>query len=546
MLKKLTSVLLVLSLTVSLLSALPAVSAAESATYKGVSYSTDYTKWKQTDAAWKSISLGTSSTTMGASGCLVTAIAIEMCRSAGYSATQFNPGVLVTWLNQKGYFDGSGGLSYAKMTTTTCPRYVYAGRFDAGVDQYTDISVLCTKIQSLQASGYSVIARVNSTTGRSNHFVAVERALGSKDARIYDAVNGRSLLSDYSQYYGLVYFKTNPSGNDTILNTASGSTNSNTSTSTTTNTNTNTSTSTTTNTNTNTNTGTTTNSTTTTTKTGTTTTISTSTPTVTNAASTMVTITYDNNWVYAGKTTHTLRSGENYSLPTLYRDDAAFLGWYRDGEMVTNSSIIPAENHTLVAHWDTKGFCFSVGDPYDSRFTDVPVNKWYYDSVASIFSYGLMNGTTNTTFAPTSELPFQQAITIAARVCKQYTDGDMLFPDQSSPWYLTYVRYGLEEGIIDAMPLDFSYIVTRQEFAEMLSNALPYAALPQVNTIASGSIPDVYKNDDAVYRLYRAGIFQGDGGNNSFRPNDSITRAEAAAVLTRIVNPNARLLFTLS
>ena len=51
--------------------------------------------------------------------------------------------------------------------------------------------------------------------------------------------------------------------------------------------------------------------------------------------------------------------------------------------------------------------------------------------------------------------------------------------------------------------------LTRQEFASILAKALPSSALPSVNDVPDGSIPDVYKSDKGIYQLYRAGVLSG-------------------------------------
>ena len=60
--------------------------------------------------------------------------------------------------------------------------------------------------------------------------------------------------------------------------------------------------------------------------------------------------------------------------------------------------------------------------------------------------------------------------------------------------------------------------------------------LGDIATNENITISDVDENTkygDSIKKLYSAGILKGDG-NGSFRPDDSITRAEAAAILLRV------------
>lgn len=73
---------------------------------------------------------------------------------------------------------------------------------------------MVTKINDLLNSGYYVIARVKN----SGHFVPIARTVGG-DAQLYDpGAASKKLLSEYDGTIGgLIYFKANLSGKDTIL-----------------------------------------------------------------------------------------------------------------------------------------------------------------------------------------------------------------------------------------------------------------------------------------------------------------------------------------
>ena len=156
-----------------------------------------------------------------------------------------------------------------------------------------------------------------------------------------------------------------------------------------------------------------------------------------------------------------------------------------------------------------------------------------------------MSGTSATEFSPASQVTAAQAITMAARLHKIYTTGNGDFA-ASSPWYKSYTDYAQSQKIISSAPSSPNMALTRQEFAAILANALPDNALPQVNQIADGVLPDVYRSDTAIYKLYRAGILTGNDSKGTFLPNSSISRAEAAAILVRMADPNSRMLLTLS
>lgn len=577
---RITSVFLAFCMLFAFFS-MPQADAAGTATYQGKSYSTDYTTWRQGDPAWGTTALGDLHT-FGGSGCLISAISIIMCHSGAYNPAQLNPGLFRDWLDGKGLISHSSDrskdalLSFGGMTKYLSPRFYFVNQTFFSVS--TPMETVCTQIADLHAQGYYVVARVKN----SGHFVAVASVKNGNDAIIYDSgYISKQLLSGYTGTIGgLIWFKADLSAKDTILPLYEGppapsvtpladvygdSDRI---------------------------------------------TLSWSPTNFTthyniyvdakNANGTWrkdyryhfyatspfsldalppgtyrvkVQSTNASNWLYADSDYQTFtvkqgyltvnyhanggtvspgsqlfRQGSGYgTLPTPKKSGAAFLGWYTsDGKMVTNTSKLASnKGHTLTARWTTEGVGFSKTKTYQNNFWDVSSSDWYHDPVVLAYSYGLMDGMEPKKFLPKYQVTASQAITLAARLRKTFLVGSAAF-SSGNPWYKPYADYALSQKIVTTLPGDMNAFLTRQEFAAIITNALPTAALPTVNTVASGILPDVYKSDVGIYRLYRAGILAGRDGKGTFSPNDPISRAEVATVLVRLVDPNARLLFTLT
>jgi len=179
------------------------------------------------------------------------------------------------------------------------------------------------------------------------------------------------------------------------------------------------------------------------------------------------------------------------------------------------------------------------------QFTDVNENAWYgYNqgkSIVNAYEYGLMVGTSSTTFNPTGNITIAEAVTLAARVHSIYNGGDGVFA-QSSPWYKVYVDYAIDNGIIAAGTFsDYNKPATRAEMACIFSNALPETEFTPQNTI--NSLPDVNSATpycEAILMLYRAGVVVGGDDKGTFNPGSNITRAEAAAIISRVILPDTR------
>ena len=60
---------------------------------------------------------------------------------------------------------------------------------------------------------------------------------------------------------------------------------------------------------------------------------------------------------------------------------------------------------------------------YDERFTDVLSGNWAEPYIAAVYEYGLMNGTSPTTFSPGGSMTVAEAVTVTARLHVMYAGG---------------------------------------------------------------------------------------------------------------------------
>ena len=183
-------------------------------------------------------------------------------------------------------------------------------------------------------------------------------------------------------------------------------------------------------------------------------------------------------------------------------------------------------------------------------FVDVPVSAWYADAVRDAWANGLINGVDAAHFDPDGSLTVAQAIKLAAALHQRIENGTVTLKN-GSPWYRSYLEYAVEHGVIEERYLDYSAAalnapVQRAEFAHILYGAAkPYAA---INEIGANALPDVKTGDryaDEIYALYRAGVLTGSDRSATFYPTSLIRRSEAAAILIRAFDEEARRTLTL-
>ena len=188
---------------------------------------------------------------------------------------------------------------------------------------------------------------------------------------------------------------------------------------------------------------------------------------------------------------------------------------------------------------------FEKTKSYTKPFSDVWSGAWYAQDVKTCYEYGLMNGSGGK-FTPGGTLTVAQALTIACRIHDIYTNGKSTLKNGASVWYQPYVDYALAHDMMEAGDFtDYTRPVTRGETACLFAAALPPAELHAINDIDHLSDVSRGKYYNSVLLLYNAGVLTGSGPDCRFRPDDTITRAEIAAITCRMVQPSMREQFVL-
>ena len=185
----------------------------------------------------------------------------------------------------------------------------------------------------------------------------------------------------------------------------------------------------------------------------------------------------------------------------------------------------------------------------DGQFTDVAADAWYASEVKNTYELGLMNGIGGGLFDPEGNVTVAEAITMASRASAANAGLtiEAANPADSGEWYRMYVNYAVKMGFVKDGQFDnFDRPAKRYEVAGIFENAMPEGYFTVKNDVTD--IPDIpdsraYKTD--LLNLYKAGVVMGSDSYGNFRPEDNITRAEAAAIINRVALPENRLSKTL-
>ncbi|MCX7572388.1 S-layer homology domain-containing protein [Tumebacillus sp. DT12] len=198
-----------------------------------------------------------------------------------------------------------------------------------------------------------------------------------------------------------------------------------------------------------------------------------------------------------------------------------------------------AMDHTAVA----------VGD----EFRDVPSNAWYAPYVRGFVKTGIVNGFGDGSFKPEESITRAQFVQILYKVMGQpsVTGTDTGYADATSGWYVPALVYAKKNGGLDQFPaadrFEEGKPLTRGEAARLLWNLIGYDEERQKQPDAV-QFPQAFKAGSAgqkefadqasfpgyavlpVRELAANGVLNG-YGDGTFKPERSITRAEATKML---------------
>lgn len=223
-----------------------------------------------------------------------------------------------------------------------------------------------------------------------------------------------------------------------------------------------------------------------------------------------------------------------------YRDNLGRLwGW---SETIRNS--ITCIDTDSLTDTDSK---FSASTDYYG-FLDADESAWYGSQqqgvIKSVVQLGIMNGYTDGTFHPIGNITLSEAIKMAAVVHATCNNQTISFSaSDGGKWYDAYLNYCVKNRIVSSDEYSsLDAYATRAQIAHIFAKATSDFAV--VNDIDYDYISDVSERSeyaDEILALYRAGILTGDERTRAFRPSDTITRAEAAAIISRVALPTTRI-----
>lgn len=205
------------------------------------------------------------------------------------------------------------------------------------------------------------------------------------------------------------------------------------------------------------------------------------------------------------------------------------------GDVLSKSEVIPATGHKLVYK-----VCSVCGYEVPFPFVDVSKTDWFYNDVKYVWQHDIMNGVSNTKFAPETSMTRAMFVTVLYRLEGSPDVTGMATPPftdigaKNFDWAYNAIVWAYNTGVTkgtSATTFAPGVAISRQEIVTMLYR---YAGSPAVSgspIFGDSSVISSWARN-AVQWAKSFGVVNG-YPNGNFGPVDATTRGQMAAMIHR-------------
>ena len=194
----------------------------------------------------------------------------------------------------------------------------------------------------------------------------------------------------------------------------------------------------------------------------------------------------------------------------------------------------------------------------ESNFKDVNESDWYYPTVKSMVDNGYINGYEDNTFRPNQPISRIEFAKIVLDCLPKSENASVMKDEIKTKFRDAYNGYWATDAIIEATERGF---VTRNQTIDEWSEPITRAEMAQFSYLACkssdfdshlayyadmsdviGDIGDCLASDYCVpiVIMFSSGIVSGTNDNRDYEPESNASRAEACAIINRILDDSLR------
>jgi len=226
-----------------------------------------------------------------------------------------------------------------------------------------------------------------------------------------------------------------------------------------------------------------------------------------------------------------------------------FVGWYTDAALTIPYDFATevTKGFTLYAKWEeVKEDDKDTDKPATTMtFNDVKETDWYYEAVKFVNENGLMNGVAEEEFAPEMLLTRAMIVTVLYRVeGEPAVNRSIPFADiDMGAYYANAVIWAHQNGIVNGISETHfapDVNITREQMVAIIFRYAQYKGVDILTLEENLGFADAHEiSEYAISALNWAvgnGIIKGRAGNK-VHPTDTATRAEVATIFYRFLGP---------
>lgn len=181
-----------------------------------------------------------------------------------------------------------------------------------------------------------------------------------------------------------------------------------------------------------------------------------------------------------------------------------------------------------------------VAVSYGAEYTDVKASNWAYDAVNTMSNKAIIKGYPDGSFKPNNTITYGEFIKMALIAGTGQDVGNA----SSGHWATNYYNKALELKYFTNADISKTQLkdqITRAHMALIVSSILGDVKINDYNEIQKGIKDVTYqtKYEYDITKAYATGILTG-YTDNTFRPDKTLTRAESAMVVYRLVDESKR------
>ncbi|AHM57344.1 S-layer domain protein [Peptoclostridium acidaminophilum DSM 3953] len=184
---------------------------------------------------------------------------------------------------------------------------------------------------------------------------------------------------------------------------------------------------------------------------------------------------------------------------------------------------------------------------FAANFSDVKVSDWFYRGVQQLEVNGIVNGYTGGVFKPNNTITRAEFLKMVMA-----SNGYKLESLIGEYWGKVWLERAYKDGLLDDFDKRFFSMskvnepITRREMAKLIANAVQlYSSDKNIYSYITDFDTIEMEYKEYVEKAFFSGVITG-YPDNSFKPYNTLTRAEACTVVLRMMDKDERQYPTLS